>query len=347
VDFGTIIVTSSAVEDLSRSRARNGSTTPSPSIWLDENPIACWDILGPSILSRMTERLRRHHGRLITVVAGSKNDGQSSSGAWEKVAVDYARSGVERILVIELGTYTEVDVDELLRCHNQKRSPITEVLSDQERVGMTLIEAKHLTRNASSLASQLPAFLACSSSYEYTGYSCRLAYPADYRRLVRSALTGQCGIKPMGKEIQPGVWVAPDTRVPGSVRLVGPCYIGSRVRVRSGASIETGSSIEQECEVDCGTTLSDSTVLPGTYIGPGLNVSESVVDGGRLVHLGHDFEIEVNGTGLFGCTTNRVAQRFLNTLSTFVAPGANTDLGVPTSSRTSASFDYVRNWFVD
>jgi hypothetical protein len=43
--------------------------------------------------------------------------------------------------------------------------------------------------------------------------------------------------------------------------------------------------VEHDCVVDCGTTVEQSTVLPHTYLAPGLLIRNSQVDGRHLEHL--------------------------------------------------------------
>ena len=344
MDLGAIIVAGRVPESLPDFGSRDNQSTGSASK-AGESSIARWNLVGPSVLRRTIDRLSRQ-ASVISVV--ENNHGACSPLScvpWEKAALNYARNGVARLLVLELGSYMEVDLSDLLRFHAEKRSPITEVMGRNEKLGVTVIEANFLTKGT-SFAQQLPAFLACSSSYEFSGYIHPLGSPNDYRKLAHSALDGQCGIKPDGTEVSNGVWVGRGARIAKSARLVAPCYVGAGTRIRPGALI-SGSAVEEQCDIDAGTVVYHSAVLPGTYVGPGLRVMRSIVNGTKLMHLGKNVEIDLAHTGLLGRTARRVVREFVTGLNVFNPPIENYDLGRSTSSRPLASLDGGRGWFAE
>jgi hypothetical protein len=111
--------------------------------------------------------------------------------------------------------------------------------------------------------------------------------------------------------------------------------------------IASGTAIERECEIDCGTVVESASVLPRTYVAPGLRISNAVVQGSRFIHLGRKLEVELGVTGLLGSTENRASRRLLDTLGSIFAFGGSS-LDIPTPSRAPASLDYVRgNGFLD
>ena len=83
-----------------------------------------------------------------------------------------------------------------------------------------------------------------------------------------------------------------------SVQIEAPCYIGPRARVKAGVGIRGCSSIERDCEIDLGTTLDHASILPNTYVAPGLYVRESVVDGTKLENLARGVELDLGTAGL-------------------------------------------------
>jgi hypothetical protein len=68
--------------------------------------------------------------------------------------------------------------------------------------------------------------------------------------------------------------------------------------VRAGATIGPFASVEHDCVVDCGTTVERSTVLPYTYLAPGLLIRNELVDGGYLEHLGWGAVVDLRPAGL-------------------------------------------------
>jgi hypothetical protein len=344
VELGTIIIAGNIQPKNSGQISRSNGTRNPSTLSTTSYPIAFWDLLGHSVLQRTIERLRRFGVQLISVFNNEESVASISHGeAWEKAVLDHARNGVERILLITLGAYTELDVDDLMRFHLAHDCRVTNVSDGQEPLGITLMESKCVADHGTPLRNRLTALVSCSCNYEYTGFANRLASPADYRQLVQDALAGRCQIQPIGKEIQPGIWIADYARIPRSVRVLGPCYIGTRTRIRPGCLIAPGTALERQCEIDCGTVVENSTILPSTYLGPGLHVSNSLISGSRLVHLGRRLDVELGDTGLLGWTQNPASLRMLAALSSLFAFGGAPGVRVPTPSRAPASLDYIRS----
>jgi hypothetical protein len=349
VELGTIIITgtthskmpghlSSPAAPQARTLAQNNS-----------HPVALWDLLGKSVLQRTSERLRRTAGQLISVASNqSAAPPDGSPEQWEKDFLEFVRNGAERVLVVSSAIYSEVNFDEFVRFHLANGSQVSNVLDEQGPLGISLIEAKCADGDLSSFRNRLGAFSSCSSSYEFAGYRNRLAGPADYRALVRDALWGRCELKPEGREVSPGVWCGNGARVSASVQIIGPAYIGYRARVRAGVLLAPGTAIEQRSEVDCGTVVENSSILPRSYLGPGLHVSQSVVSGSRVIHLGRNIDVELSSTGLLGRTGPSVPLRALEAVGSLLgAFGSNRSIA-STSSRTPASVDWARsNGFFD
>jgi hypothetical protein len=211
---------------------------------------------------------------------------------------DLSRQGVEKVLVIKLKSYAEMDLADLLRFHCEKRNPVTDAQDARGSLGVSLLNRSALEKaqhreNASCLSqANSEAF------YQFRGYTKRLLSSEERRDLVRDALTGACAIRPCGQEVLDQVWVAEDAVVDPSARILGPAYIGERVVIHSGATIGPFSSVEHDCTIDCGTTVERSSVLPYTHLGMGLLVQHSLVNGNQLEHLGWQAIVDLAPAGL-------------------------------------------------
>jgi NDP-sugar pyrophosphorylase family protein len=281
--------------------------------------------------------------QFISVV--DNNHAQRADGTCqllEKAILEYARGGVEHILILELSSYTEFNLNELLQFHRESGCPVTNVIDDRGPLGITLLSVSALDGN-SSISNRLSALSSCSATYEFSGFVHRLSSVADYRELVRCTLAGLCQAKPVGVEVRPGVWIAEGADIHGSVRTFGPCFIGHKSRVRAGSVIAPGAAIERLCEIDCGTVVEGSSILPNTYVAPGLRVSNAVVQGSRFTHLGRNIELELAATGLIDSTEKRRSHRLLQTLGSVFAFGGSASRDLPAPSTAPASLDYVRS----
>ncbi len=314
------------------------STSPS-------TPIVCWDLLGESVLRRTVGQLRDSGVQLISVLDSAAQK-QGNGQPWERAVLDYAHSGVEQIMLLELNSYAEINIYELMKFHRDSGCPVTNVADDRGLLGTTVLSTSALDHDG-DIARRLSALSSCSSTFEFSGFVHRLSTAADYRQLVHCALAGMCTVRPVAREIQPGVWIGEGARVHSSVRVLGPCFLGARTRLKAGSVIAPGTAIERECEIDCGTVIESASILPRTYVAPGLRISNAVVQGSRFIHLGRKLEVELGVTGLLGSTENRTSRRLLDVLgSVFAFGGSAVDL--PTPSRAPASLDYVRgNGFME
>lgn len=338
MELGTIIVTGQSHAKSGPLRRSNGNLSPGMSA---NAPSVYWDILGQSVVQRTIQRLRDSGISLISVLNSEGHSGKSHAEPWEKALLDFGRGGVERILLISLGAYSEIDFETLLRFHFESRCPVTNVSDDRGPLGISVIDPKAFA-GETLLRSRLSALLSCSSSYEFTGYSNRLETTADYRRLALHGLAGMCQLKPVGRQTGPGIWIGDGARISKSARILGPAYVGVNSRVRAGAFVAGGSAIERNCDIDCGTVIENSSVLPKTYLGPGLHVSQSVVNGSRLTHLGRNLEVDLAATNLLGWSGNRASRRILETLGSLFTFRTEPSEPLSTPSRAPASLDYVR-----
>ncbi len=116
-------------------------------------------------------------------------------------------------------------------------------------------------------------------------------------------------MRPLGTQIREQVWVGEGANLADSVRVIGPTYIGARTIVRAGATIGPFASVERDCVVDCGTTVERSTVLPYTYLAPGLLIRHRLVDGGYLEDLGWGAVADLEPAGLGSRIQRRESRR--------------------------------------
>jgi NDP-sugar pyrophosphorylase family protein len=129
--------------------------------------------------------------------------------------------------------------------------------------------------------------------YVVRGYVNRLTGPADLRRLVVDGLTSHCRLRPQGTESRPGVWMDESAQVHRDARVVAPAFIGRGARVSEQCLITRCSSIESNCHIDYGTVVEDSSILPNSYVGIGLDLSHSIVDGNNLLNLERGVTLEI------------------------------------------------------
>lgn len=265
-----------------------------------------WPVLGETVLDRWIKRVQGLGVGLVSVV----NRGEEQSNRIETM-IEWAREGVERILLIVLGSYAEIDLGDLVRFHYQGQHPVTRVFDQEGPLGISLLDRGCVLtdREPANVGPQL-----AGSRYDFLGYVIRLSSTLSYRRLVEDALGGRCAIRPSGVQTRENVWIDPTAQIDGSVRLDAPCYIGPGVKIRAGVAIRGYSSVERNSEIDLGTTLDHASIMPNTYVAPGLYVRESVIDGATLENLAHGVTVDLGAAGLSArvASSHRVTNFGLN-----------------------------------
>ena len=250
-------------------------------------------ILGNDALQLWMDRIRKIG--VGDLWLAPESEGSRSLGS--RIA-DLTRQGVERLLLIKLKAYAEMDLVDLLRFHCEKRSPVTDAQDDRGPLGVRVLNRSALGAAANFGPSMCALDEHLTNRYQFRGYTKRLLSSQERQDLVRDALTGSCAMRPAGRQAGDQVWIADDVILDESVRMIGPAYIGPRTIVRFGATIGPFTSIERDCVVGHGTTVNRSSVLPSTELAPGLLIQQSIVDGSCLEHLEWQTVVDLAPAGL-------------------------------------------------
>jgi carbonic anhydrase/acetyltransferase-like protein (isoleucine patch superfamily) len=260
-------------------------------------------IVGNDLLRSWMDRIRQLGVQNLWLTSG-RGDGTVTHAELAK----FAREGVERLLLIKLNSYAEMDLSDLLRFHCENRNPVTEAHDARGQLGVSLLDLalrapgeKPERSAASTDCGQVP--------YQFSGYAKRILAARERQELVGDALTGACAMRPFGTQIREQIWIGEGANLASSVRIIGPTYIGARATIGAGATIGPFAAVESDCVVDCGTTVERSTVLPHTYLAPGLLIQDGVVDGGYMEHLVWGTVADLQPAGLGSRIPRREARR--------------------------------------
>ena len=279
-----------------------------------ELPMACVEVLGSSILARMTSEFRRigvdEVSLLIDEMFSSRRDEieqsvpelapvwtSDLSRAVAQTLAAYKESGIETCILTLASVYAEFDLSDALQFHRAHQQPVTRVLDGKGLLDFWVVKVDGISEVADIFASlQGPQ----ASSYIVSGYVRRLEHLRDLRCLVVDSLTSRCRMRPQGFEVRPGVWLAEGVQVHRRARIVAPAFLGSATKIEEQCLITRCSNVESNSQVDFGTVVEDSSVLSNSYIGMGLDLTHSVVDGSRLLNLRRDVMLEIKDPGLIG-----------------------------------------------
>jgi hypothetical protein len=291
-------------------------------------PLALLDIAGLSPLERSLERLGQHGVSSITVVVpGDISDRRPGSlppgTVWrpadpehfwrvaEGVFNEMAESGAECVLLVRLGAYAEIDFAGFVQFHLQGQRRVTQAIAGSEPLEVFCLNASRRNDAASLFRSRLAHCRSQCETFAHRGYVNPLAGPHDLRQFGVDVLTLNTETGPAGSEIRPGIWMASGASVEKGSRILAPAFIGSSARIRCGAVITRCTAIEHHAQVDCGTVVENSTVLPYSYIGAGLDLAHSVAGMGHIANLRRSATVEIEDPKLLGQVSALTGQKLL------------------------------------
>jgi NDP-sugar pyrophosphorylase family protein len=284
-------------------------------------PIAFLDALGLPVVERVLQRLQQFGVSGVTLVSDAPAEAEPfarhatlrpdipciqarGSGFWnaaEETFTKYAQDGAELVIVLRVGAYAEIDYEELIQHHLDKRCRITSAVDTNQVPLEVFVITVSRRKDASVLfQSQLQKLRTGCEDFRFTGYVNRLQTSRDLRCLAMDGLLQNNAIHPFGRETKPGVWIGEGARVHRKARVVAPAFIGAYARVRAAALITRNTVIEHHGEVDCGTVVENSTLLPYTYVGAGLDIMHSIVGLHRITNMVRNVEVEIHDAKLVG-----------------------------------------------
>ncbi len=291
-----------------------------------EIPLALLDVLGRSVLMRTLDRIRATGIGEISVLcntdplppnsgaAGCKFTVVDPEDFWEEAVQQFRRlaRNSECVLVLRLGAWAELDLAAMVNQHRCSGSSIARAYSaHEEALDAFVISSGSQAEAAALLRRELRDDGIAAAPHITSGYVNLLSTTASLRTLVLDSFAGKSAIRPCGRELRPGVWIGAGARVHRHARIVAPAFIGSFCKVRSAVLVTRGSSLEHHSEVDCATVIDNSSVMPYTRVGAGLDVEYSVV-GFRQVHsIKREVTVEIEDPRLIGATTTRFSARTL------------------------------------
>jgi NDP-sugar pyrophosphorylase family protein len=286
---------------------------------LSSEPAALLEILGEPILHRVIEVLRRAEvAPIYLVVDESYRDHEViRSLRRERIEVLSASSenlpslveravqrcsdhGIENVLLMEPSVYTELDIQALAAVHRSANQKITHAYDDGGALPIAMVSSSE-SELAGSLMQRKLLFPQPTARFLHKGYSNRLRTAQDLRQLAQDALQHRCRIRPNGDEIRPGVWVAKTAYVHSAAQLISPAYVGPNTRIRSGAVLSECSTVERNCIIERGTTVCNSSVLGGSFVGFCLDVANAVINHSVLVDVRRNVSLEI-GDSLIGAS---------------------------------------------
>jgi lipopolysaccharide/colanic/teichoic acid biosynthesis glycosyltransferase len=118
------------------------------------------------------------------------------------------------------------------------------------------------------------------------------------------------GLRTVGREADPGVWLARNVRLHPSVRFFPPVCVGENCDVGPGVRLGPDAVLGKDCVLDGHCTVINSVVFPGSYVGEGLELADVLVDKNRLISLRLGGAVDVSDNFLLGSIAERHLSRW-------------------------------------
>ena len=259
-------------------------------------PWASMEVLGMTPIARLAEDLQKDCDTVFVI--SNDRDSQHAKATHQASIADlaadcfanYKREGLGTVLIVRCGSYVELDVAEMFNFHQEQGMSVTRAFIDDAPLDVWIVDPSGLPEHVASLSTLLSAKPAM---YRSQGYVNQLRTAREFRRLVLDSFYSRCRLRPQGSEIKPGIWSCDGAQIERSARVVAPAFLGRDVYISAECLITRGSNVESNSRVDFGTAVEDSTILPNSYVGIGLDLSHSIVDGRNLLNLRHNVNLEI------------------------------------------------------
>jgi len=259
-------------------------------------PWASMEVLGMTPIVRLAEDLQKVCDT-VSVISNDRDSQHAKATHQTSVAdlaaecfANYKREGLGAVFIVRCGFYVELDVAEMLSFHQEQGVGVTRAFNDDAPLDVWMVDPSGLPEHVATLSALL---CAKPAMYRSQGYVNQLRTAREFRRLVLDSFYSRCRLRPQGSEIKPGIWSCEGAQIERSARVVAPAFIGRDVHISAECLITRGSNVESNSRVDFGTAVEDSTILPNSYVGIGLDLSHSIVDGRNLLNLRHNVNLEI------------------------------------------------------
>ncbi|HEU5400289.1 MAG TPA: hypothetical protein VFU86_02965, partial [Terriglobales bacterium] len=188
-----------------------------------------------------------------------------------------------------------LEFEDVVQFHLDRNARVTSVCdASGATIDTFVISASRRNDAAYLFRHELQQMRGTAEVYRFEGYVNPLACARDLRVLALDGFAGVAGIPPCGREIRAGVWVADGARVHRTARLLAPCFVGARAKIRAASLLTRGCVVEHHAQVDCGTIVENSTILPGCVVGAGLDAVRSVIGRRQIWNLQRSVEVEIS-----------------------------------------------------
>jgi lipopolysaccharide/colanic/teichoic acid biosynthesis glycosyltransferase len=92
------------------------------------------------------------------------------------------------------------------------------------------------------------------------------------------------GLLLTGREVEPGIWLSRNVVLHPTAEVVPPVYIGEDCQIGAGVKLGPRAVVGHGCVLDTHSTVTNSLIFPGSYVGEALELADVIVDKNRLIN---------------------------------------------------------------
>jgi hypothetical protein len=130
--------------------------------------------------------------------------------------------------------------------------------------------------------------------------------PAALHRANLDAIAGRFpGLILPGRELRGRLRVGRKSRLPSAAIKGEPLFVGSRCRIAANAELMSETVVSSDSVIDRRATLRRALVMPRTYVGPLLEVSNAIVAGDLLIDVETGTHTKVTESFMLSSIDNR------------------------------------------
>jgi hypothetical protein len=272
----------------------------------DRKRVPVWnasrEILGSSLVQRSVAKMRNLGADPVRTVRETSSSSFLPSATskaasfpveWERAVDEAVKNGIEKLILLRVGIYTDLDFAEMLRFHDTTRAVLTQAYGPEGPLDAAVVNTSALQGTGLTYRRALSTLMSQQQCFRFDGYINRLSSVREFYQLAHDGLYGRCGLRPCGREISDGVWAEDGARIDSSVTLSGPAFVAAGAEIASFCTLTGGCSVERNCKIDYGTLIQESCVLESTYVGVALDVRRSIVAGQKIFRLNRNEEIHI------------------------------------------------------
>ena len=166
--------------------------------------------------------------------------------------------------------------------------PLTEARIDGAAVGVCLCQAGIATLETLCWPyADSPAVAAPANPVELMDacWSALDSLAAYHRANLDVVASRYPGLKLAGWARESGLTVGRGSHVDNQSLAGEHAFIGRSTRVRPSARLTGTSVISDNCFIDTQATITDSVILPGTYVGENIEVRNAIVNGNQVIRI--------------------------------------------------------------